>query len=143
MNILKELLSFDDSPELYKHKGGAAAVVSMAAKNPEVAGKLAGAAGDAAGAAGAGDAAGATGGDKEEKKVDAMEDESLMDEIGNFWAEIVEIVKDNFKRVYNVFIGWVLTPIMFGSVAPALPFFLVMGVLFAIFKFLMQFFRKL
>ena len=117
MNILKELLSFDDSPELYKHKGGAAAADD--------------------------DDDGATDVDKEEKKIDAMEDESLMDEMGNFWAEIVEIVKDNFKRVYNVFIGWVLTPIMFGSVAPALPFFLVMGVLFAIFKFLMQFFRKL
>ena len=38
-----------------------------------------------------------------------------------FWNDIVEIAKDNFKRVYNIFIGWVLTPIIFGSFAPALP----------------------
>tara|TARA_B100001142_G_C14059618_1_gene549135 strand:+ start:376 stop:708 length:333 start_codon:yes stop_codon:yes gene_type:complete len=60
-----------------------------------------------------------------------------------FWNDIVEIAKDNFKRIYNIFIGWVLTPIIFGSFAPALPFFVVMGVLYAIFNYLQKLIEKL
>jgi hypothetical protein len=61
----------------------------------------------------------------------------------DFWNEIVEIAKDNFKRVYNIFIGLVLTPIILGSFAPAIPFFLVMGVLYAIFNYLQKLIEKL
>jgi len=61
----------------------------------------------------------------------------------DFWNDILEIAKDNLMRVYNIFIGWILTPIIFGSFAPALPFFLVMGVLYGIFNYLQKLIIKL
>jgi hypothetical protein len=109
--IFKELFYFDNSTEIYNHKGGAE---SAEGETNEVQNNL--------------------------KHVDEKELSAGMLE---FWNDIVEIAKDNFKRVYNIFIGWVLTPIIFGSFAPALPFFLVMGVLYAIFNYLQKLIEKL
>tara|TARA_B110000285_G_C14581040_1_gene362150 strand:+ start:41 stop:376 length:336 start_codon:yes stop_codon:yes gene_type:complete len=80
---------------------------------------------------------------KDEKDDNSVDEKKLSAGMLDFWNEIVEIAKDNFKRVYNIFIGWVLTPIIFGSFAPALPFFLVMGVLYAIFNYLQKLIEKL
>jgi hypothetical protein len=114
MNTIKELFYFDEfSDEIHNHKGGAASLASMAMNKTET---------------------------KDLKHVDEKE---LSAGMLDFWSEIVEIAKDNFKRVYNIFIGWVLTPIIFGSFAPALPFFLVMGVLYAIFNYLQKLIEKL
>ena len=70
-------------------------------------------------------------------------EKKLSSEMLDFWNEILEIAKDNLTRVYNIFIGWILTPIIFGSFAPALPFFLVMGVLYGIFNYLQKLIIKL
>lgn len=113
MNIIKELLYFDEYPdEINNHKGG-----SVNTNNTNNTNEL-----------------------KDLKNVDEKE---LKAELLDFWNEIVEIAKDNLKRVYNIFIGWVLTPIIFGSFAPALPFFLVMGVLYAIFNYIHKLIQKL
>ena len=56
---------------------------------------------------------------------------------------IIEIIVNNVKNIKNFFIGWILVPIMFGSFAPAMPFFIVMAAMFAVVKYLMGFFRKL
>ena len=66
------------------------------------------------------------------KESNNITEKDLKEGILEYWKMILEIVSDNLKRIYNIFIGWVLTPIIFGSFAPALPFFLVMGVLYAI-----------
>ena len=72
-----------------------------------------------------------------------INEKKLSSEMLDFWNEILEIAKDNLIRVYNIFIGWILTPIIFGSFAPALPFFLVMGVLYGIFNYLQKLIIKL
>lgn len=81
--------------------------------------------------------------DNKKKDLKYIDNKGLSTEMFNFFNEIIEIAKDNFNRVYNIFIGWVLTPIIFGSFAPALPFFLVMGVLYAIFNYLQKIIEKL
>jgi hypothetical protein len=111
--ILKELFYFDNSTDIYNHNGGAS--------NNET----------------------ETKDDKDDKDEKSVDEKTLSAGMLDFWNEIVEIAKDNFKRVYNIFIGWVLTPIIFGSFAPALPFFLVMGVLYAIFNYLQKLIEKL
>lgn len=70
-------------------------------------------------------------------------EKKLSSKMVDFWNDILEIIKDNLIRVYNIFIGWILTPIIFGSFAPALPFFLVMGVLYGIFNYLQKLIIKL
>ena len=77
------------------------------------------------------------------EKNDNIDEKKLSSEILDFWNDILEIAKDNLKRFYNIFIGWILTPIVFGSFAPALPFFLVMGVLYGIFNYFQKLIIKL
>jgi len=72
-----------------------------------------------------------------------IDEKKLSSEMLDFWNDILEIAKDNLKKVYNIFIGWVLTPIIFGSFAPALPFFLIMGVLYGIFNYFQKLIIKL
>ena len=61
--------------------------------------------------------------------------------------EIFEELKTVFINTYNWLkdglLTWVLIPIMFGSVAPAMPFLIFMAIMFAIMKFLMGIFRNL
>ena len=118
MNTIKELFYFDEfSDQIHNnHKGGAAAAAALA---PMAMNKT------------------------ETKDLKHVDEKELSAGMLDFWSEIVEIAKDNFKKVYNIFIGWVLTPIIFGSFAPALPFFLVMGVLYAIFNYLQKLIEKL
>lgn len=131
MNTLKDLLCFDEYPDdEYINKGGYAAIARVAApialnvlkkntgKKPIL-----------------------KSGSK--NNLNSEDEKKLSSEMLDFWNQILEIAKDNFKRVYNIFIGWVLTPIIFGSFAPALPFFLVMGVLYGIFNYLQKLIIKL
>ncbi len=55
----------------------------------------------------------------------------------------MEILRDTYKKFKNFILGYLIIPIMFGSFAPALPFFVVMAAMFAMLKYLMGFFRKL
>ena len=61
--------------------------------------------------------------------------------------EIFEEFKTVFINTYNWMkdglLTWVLIPIMFGSVAPAMPFLIFMAIMFAIMKFLMGILRNL
>ena len=61
--------------------------------------------------------------------------------------EIFEEFKTVFINTYNWMkdglLTWVLIPIMFGSVAPAMPFLIFMAIMFAIMKFLMGIIRNL
>ena len=57
-------------------------------------------------------------------------------------TDIMDVLKANSIKIYNFFIGWVLTPIVFGSFAPALPFFLVMGVVYAMFNYIYKVIEK-
>jgi hypothetical protein len=122
MNTIKELFYFDEFSETtHNHKGGAAGAATSLAPM----------------------AMDAMQNKTETKDLKHVDEKELSAGMLDFWSEIVEIAKDNFKRVYNIFIGWVLTPIIFGSFAPALPFFLVMGVLYAIFNYLQKLIEKI
>ena len=145
MNIIKELIYFDNSTDIYNHKGGAAQAIAMIAKNPKA---IEMAKDVVAGVSKHSNKNNTNESDSDDNtnstndEID-IDEKPLMSGMLDFWNDIVEIAKDNFKRTYNIFIGWVLTPIIFGSFAPALPFFLVMGVLYAIFNFLQKLIEKL
>jgi hypothetical protein len=132
MDIIKEFLIFDDSAENYNLKGGAA--IAKVASSPEVQDKVTDAGSNN------------TSGDKEsnnsnnKKDLEKVQDVSLF---GDFGDSIMETVRDTYKKFKNFILGYFIIPIMFGSFAPALPFFVVMAAMFAILNYLMRFFRKL
>lgn len=135
MDIIKEFLIFDDSSENYNLKGGAANA-AKAAESPQAQQAMTQAASDA----GANDSSANKSNNSNNKDLEKVEEKSLFGEFGD---SIMETVRDTYKKFKNFILGYFIIPIMFGSFAPALPFFVVMAALFAIMKYLMGFFRKL
>ena len=45
---------------------------------------------------------------------------------------------DIFRQVKDVFILWIIVPIVFGTLVPAFPFFIVLAVLHGIFKYILK-----
>jgi hypothetical protein len=71
-------------------------------------------------------------------------DSSDEDESNGF--DIIIIIKETFKNVYewlkSGIMTWILIPILFGSVAPAIPFLIFMAVMFGVLKYLMGHLRN-
>ena len=78
-----------------------------------------------------------------QKDLDTAQEKSLGSAWGDMWGDIINIVKDVYGGFKNTLFNWILVPLLFGSILPALPFFLVMAVMFSVIKYLMGFFRKL
>jgi hypothetical protein len=129
MDIIKDLLYFDDSN--YKLKGGAPLVAAQVAKS--------GVASNVASNA-ASNSSGNNNSNNNNKDLEKVNESSLF---GDFGDSIIETVRDTFKKFKSFILGYFIIPVMFGSFAPALPFFVVMAAMFAILKYLMGFFRKL
>jgi len=83
------------------------------------------------------------------KKNDRIDDESSSDEKSllsakfEIFNELKIIVVNIYTWLKDGLLTWVLIPILFGSVAPAMPFFIFMAIMFAMLKFLMGIFRNL
>ena len=62
-------------------------------------------------------------------------------------GDLYELVKTTIINVYEWLKGglmnWIVVPIVFGSFAPAMPFMIVMALLFGIMKYFVDIFRKL
>ena len=144
MDIIKEFLIFDDSQENYNLKGGATIAAKVASSPQGQQAILKG----ASGAGGAGGAGGSnsksennnTNNSNNKKDLEKVQEVSLF---GEFGGSIIETVRETYKKFKNFILGYFIIPIMFGSFAPALPFFVVMAAMFAMLKYLMRFFRKL
>ena len=126
MDIIKNLLYFDDSIN-YNQKGGAGIVARQVLTNPK------------AQQAGQQASSSSSNNSNNNKKNNGNE----ISELSEFGSMIINIVKDKIKKFKNFLLGYFFIPIMFGSFAPALPFFVVMAAMFAILKYFIIFFRKL
>jgi hypothetical protein len=144
MEIIKNLLYFDDSIN-YNQTGGAGMVAKQVLTNPKAQQALqqgvqqAGQSGQKAGqdSSGSGNSNSNNNNNKNTNNVEEIS------ELSEFATMIIVVVKDNYKKFKNFLLGYFVIPIMFGSFAPALPFFVVMAAMFAILKYFMGIFRKL
>ena len=82
--------------------------------------------------------------DKEnEGEAESRTEQIFGDSITLLFTEIKEAVIYALKSIQQFGVNWILVPVLFASVSPAMPFFLVMSVLAAILKYIMWHFRKL
>ena len=132
MDIIKDFLYFDDSN--YKLKGGTVLDAAQLAKSPQAQQMVKGAASNS------GSNSGSNNSSNNNADLEKVNESSLF---GDFGDSIIETVRDTFKKFKSFILGYFIIPIMFGSFAPALPFFVVMAAMFAMLKYLMGFFRKL
>ena len=137
MDIIKDFLYFDDSN--YKLKGGTVLAAAQLAKSPQAQQMVKGAASNGA-ASNSGSNSGSNNSSNNNGDLEKVNESSLF---GDFGDSIIETVRDTFKKFKSFILGYFIIPIMFGSFAPALPFFVVMAAMFAMLKYLMGFFRKL
>jgi hypothetical protein len=143
MDIIKEFLIFDDSSENYNLKGGVA-IATKVASSPQGQKAMTQAASGAANKSGdTGDAGGAGNNESNNSNNKDLEKVNESSLFGDFGGSIIETVRETFKKFKSFILGYFIIPVMFGSFAPALPFFVVMAAMFAIMKYLMGFFRKL
>ena len=134
MEIIKEFLIFDDSNENYNLKGGA----SLLSASPGQKTLLQASSG--AGSVTDSNTSSSNTTNTTNKDLEKVQEVSLLSDFGN---SIMETVSDTYKKLKKFILGYFIIPIMFGSFAPALPFFVVMAAMFAVLKYLMGFFRKL
>ena len=144
MEIIKEFLIFDDSNEKYNLKGGASLLANRPAP-PEAQKALLQASSGVGSVADSNTSSSNTTNttnttNTNNKDLENVQEVSLLSDFGN---SIMESVSDTYKKLKNFILGYFIIPIMFGSFAPALPFFVVMAAMFAVLKYLLGFFRKL
>jgi len=60
----------------------------------------------------------------------------------NIITRIKEVFKNVTEWLKSGIMTWILIPILFGSVAPAIPFLIFMAVMFGVLKFLMGYLRN-
>ena len=53
----------------------------------------------------------------------------------SFFKQILVIMSDTYKNIKEVFIVWIIVPILFGCFMPAIPFFIVLAFLYGILKY--------
>ena len=56
----------------------------------------------------------------------------------SFLGNLSVIGKDIFSQMKDLFILWLVVPIVFGTLVPAFPFFIVLAILHGIFKYLIK-----
>ena len=75
--------------------------------------------------------------------IDSIDPDSRMDIIKIVFRQFIRNIKETFQNVKAGFIGYIIVPILFASIAPALPLFLFMAGLFAVLKYFMGYLKKI
>lgn len=53
----------------------------------------------------------------------------------SFFKQMLVIMSETYNNIKEVFIVWIIVPILFGAFMPAIPFFIALAFLYGIFKY--------